>query len=435
MDKDLYQIMQKLLETAKDPQADVKYLGVISIEEQTENGPVVIDKDIFAVSDIASDGSTITKYYDENMVCIAGRTKDGLFQSKSFLDDNSLDFLKQMEALDEKQGISLKEVDETLERVSKTLGISKSDVLSMSKIELDEVVKNKEVLDLSEEEQTLGITRHKEEQNQDVLANLQSKQEVSLNQKVDNRYTLAEIMGLPSGSKLIVVNSDCIKENENSTSFSCLIESPSGGLEKADQLIQVGGKDSDKNVFESNRDGSKIEQKQVKSSFAIQSSIVDNAIITIRQGEAGRIEVGYGQTDPTSHRDAFTERLETKEMWPITREVREEFSKEKGQYHITEKMDEIEEHEKHDCENLTLEEADGDLRTGHSHSEEAAELILTDEQVGEEINEVFTKHEVEERFESMREKNPEKDFDKLVEITKEELAIDAENMRGGERHH
>lgn len=147
----------------------------------------------------------------------------------------------------------------------------------------------------------------------------------------------------------------------------------------------------------------------------------------------GTIEVGYGQMDKTEHQYAFTQRLETREMYPVTSRVREEFSKDKGEYNIDEKIDEIKNHEEHGCDNMTLSEADGDPYTGHSHGDEAAEIILEDNEVGELIDDVYTKDEVKERFETLQKENPGKSFDELVEFTKEELADEALHMRGRKR--
>ncbi len=54
---------------------------------------------------------------------------------------------------------------------------------------------------------------------------------------------------------------------------------------------------------------------------------------------------------------------------------------------------------------------------------------------GSSINEVFTENEIKERYDAMSEKFPDKDFDEIVEITKEDLATDAENMHGIERRY
>lgn len=54
---------------------------------------------------------------------------------------------------------------------------------------------------------------------------------------------------------------------------------------------------------------------------------------------------------------------------------------------------------------------------------------------GSSINEVFTRNEIKERYDTMSEKFPDKDFDEIIEITKEELATDAEYMHGIERRY
>ena len=95
-------------------------------------------------------------------------------------------------------------------------------------------------------------------------------------------------------------------------------------------LEQVGGKDSDKNIYETNRDGSKVEKQNVLSSYAIKSPIVKNTILTARIGQMGYTEIGYGQMDKTNHRDALTQNLETERTRYTTYEVRKEFSQKNG---------------------------------------------------------------------------------------------------------
>ncbi|MDE5831180.1 MAG: hypothetical protein K2H53_06225, partial [Clostridia bacterium] len=346
----------------------------------------------------------------------------------------------------------LEELDQRLDKIAKKLGITKRDVLSVSQIDLDVAIKEKDISsDLTSEDskedkkdkitlgqddkkQDQGLEEERQEQNKHTLDNIKSKQEIDLNKKIDDRYTLADVLGTASNAKLIVVNSNNIVDNKNTTRFSFIIEEADGTLREADMLNQVGGKDSNKNVYETNRDGSKVQNQTVKSSFGIDSQLVKNGILTVRIGQMGVVEVGYGEMDKTSHKDAFTQRLETDELYPTTARVREEFSRNKGEYKITEKIDEIKEHEEHGCD-MTIDDADGDPYTGHDHSENAVKLILEDKDVGKKINDVFTESEIKERFELMKEKHPDKDFDELVEITKMELETDADYMHSIERKH
>lgn len=69
---------------------------------------------------------------------------------------------------------------------------------------------------------------------------------------------------------------------------------------------------------------------------------------------------GYGQMDKTSHKEAFTQALETEHTRYTTREVREEFSSKHGINNISENMDEARIHEKAGCNHkLTLADVDG----------------------------------------------------------------------------
>lgn len=433
MDKNLYEIMQEILKEKGSNKSDIKYLGAIYTEENDVNGKVKVGKDIFVLIDVMPDGSLIKKYYDENKNFLAGRSSDGeLFPSREFSNED-IGFLSEIDSIDETQGISLNEIDNNLEKISKKLGISKSDIFSMSEVELDQIIKESSIgLTLSDDESFLSKEERKK-QNEIALDNINSKQEINLDKKVDNRYSLAEILGASAGAKLVVVDSDQIQDTTNTTRFSCIIKEADGSIKSADMLQQVGGKYSDKNIYETNRDGSVIENKVIQSSYAIDSDLIKNGILTVRIGQMGSIEVGYGQMDKTSHKDAFTQRLETRELYPVTSRVREEFSKSKGIDNIPDKIDEIKEHEKHGCKSLSLNEADGNPNTGHIHSEDVVELILSDKDVGEKINDIYTENEIKERFESMREKHPDKDFDDLIAITKYDLSNEADHMHGRDR--
>lgn len=380
------------------------------------------ERNLFVLIELSPEGNTIKRYYDEDSNLLAGGTNDMLFPSPELANYGDK-FLDQLDNIDESQEISLTELDKELDEVSRVLGISKSDVISMSKVELDAVIKNKEVIDLSDDKDLSPeeIDTH----NNAVLERLEIKQEIDLDKKIDDKYTLADVLDVEKGSQLIVVDSDEIANSEHTTRFSCAIKGPDGNIRSADMLTQAGGKNSNKNVYETNRDGSKVENKVVQSSFAINSEKFKNGIITVRHGQMGTIEVGYGQMDKTEHQYAFTQRLETREIYPVTSRVREEFSKDKGEYNIDRKIDEIKEHEEHGCGNMTLAEADGDPYTGHIHSDEAVDIILEDEQVGGLIAETYNREDIKKHLESNQKDNPDCNFEELIEITKNELVESA----------
>ena len=403
-------------------------------------GNVQIAKDIIVMIDTAPNGDVLLKFYDENQSLIAARGADGeIYPSEAFINED-LSFLNEIDDFSIDESLSLEELDQELEEVARVLGVSKSDVLSMSQVELDAVIGEKDVDSLSlEDNKKLSKEEqsNRNDRNAEALQNMNTRQEINLDKKIDNKLTLAEVLGVPAGSVLCVVDTDKIQDSENTTRYSCVIKAPDGSVQMADMLKQVGGKHSSKDVYETNRDGSKVEKQVIQSSFEIDSPLVENGIINIRKGQMGVTEVSYGQMDRTSHNDVFAQKLETRETYPVTREVRNEFSGHKGIDNVANKMDEIKEHENHGCKNMSLREADGNPDTGHIHglSENAAEIILADEHVGEKIGSIYTSNEVAERFERMCEKYPDKNFDEVIELTKSELSEEADHMHGMERSH
>lgn len=403
-------------------------------------GNVQIAKDIIVMIDTAPNGDVLLKFYDENQSLIAARGADGeIYPSEAFINED-LSFLNEIDDFSIDESLSLEELDQELEEVARVLGVSKSDVLSMSQVELDAVIGEKDVDSLSlEDNKKLSKEEqsNRNDRNAEALQNMNTRQEINLDKKIDNKLTLAEVLGVPAGSVLCVVDTDKIQDSENTTRYSCVIKAPDGSVQMADMLKQVGGKHSSKDVYETNRDGSKVEKQVIQSSFEIDSPLVKNGIINIRKGQMGVTEVSYGQMDRTSHNDVFAQKLETRETYPVTREVRNEFSGYKGIDNVSNKMDEIKEHENHGCKNMSLREADGNPDTGHIHglSENAAEIILADEHVGEKIDSIYTSNEVAERFERMCEKYPDKNFDEVIELTKNELSEEADHMHGMERSH
>lgn len=314
------------------------------------------------------DDHPMIKYYDDTGTLLGVRDMQDNFYPGPKYAYEGMDILEEIEnsAIDFKP--NLEEIDRRLEEASRELGVSKREIINMSQIDLDVAIEEKDIKDTSKpedkKEKKIVIDEEEKqedaqnrEQNKDSLENIQSKQEINLDRRVDDRYTLADILDVPAGSKLIVVDSNMVQNGENTTRFSPLLELPDGTITRLDCLTQVGGKDSDKNNYEVNRDGSSVEKQNIKSSYAISSPIVQNGVLNIRYGQMGNVEVAYGQIDKTSHKDTFTQRLETDELYPTTARVREEFSKAKGEYNISENLDEIKKHEEHDCD-MTLEDAD-----------------------------------------------------------------------------
>ena len=147
MEKNIYTTLSELKEAKSTKStSDIRFLGTISMENTDITGATVdIAKDVFVVIDSDSEtGDTVEKFYDENQELIAYRDKEGrLFPTEQYMNED-IGFLSEIDNLELDGGISLEELDQKLDEVAKALGISKSDVLSMTEVELDQVIEEKD---------------------------------------------------------------------------------------------------------------------------------------------------------------------------------------------------------------------------------------------------------------------------------------------------
>ena len=437
MDKKIYETMQKLYNQKGNDYSktnDIKFIGTMIYSKETSTGKVPTIHDVFVMTFRDKSGKITETFFNESGKCLGGRGIDGKIYPSTEFAEADLSFLGQLESLSRNQAISLDDYDKNIEKISLELGIKKEEIRSMSEIELEQKVgeKEKEEKDrISLEESDGQTTEEQVEQNEKTLDKINAKEEIDMDKLVDDRHSLADILGVQSGCKLIAVYSDKILNNTNSTRFSFVIQNPDGSLVPADMLEQTGGIDSDKTVYETNRDGSRVSKVNVKSSFKINSPLIKNGILNVRYGSMGYIEADYGEMDPTDHKYAFTQKLETDRDRYTTKEVRDEFSgREDGTHNIEEDLNEIKMHEEVGCDNLTLKEADGDLETGHFHDSAILEIKAYDPN----IEKIFTDREIEERLHKMMDNHPEESFDKVLNDTARDLSEDASHMRTRGEH-
>lgn len=137
------------------------------------------------------------------------------------------------------------------------------------------------------------------------------------------------------------------------------------------------------------------------------------------------LSFGYGQVDRSSNKDAFSQELETTQIYHTTSRVRNEFSKSEGADNIPENLDEIRRHEKYGCNDLSLDEADGDFSTGHNH-EKAIDTIKA---FDSDIADVFSDREIEERLQKISSDFPDDSFEEIISRAAKDLSADASHMR------
>lgn len=410
---------------------DAKFVGSITatqIDPQT-NSNINTIYDIYASIEENNNGDTIVKYYLENTnsnakegekwICIAADlpNRDDLIATESFnnnlsniknkqdilskLNEINLDdeislneFNKELDKISKEYNISkeqilsdLKEIDakkdNELEKVSEKLGISKEQILSMSQVDSSTTANKKEDDKIKLQDDKNASQKAKQEQPQnsnEKKDNPNVKQETDLNQKVNNKYTLADILGekdIKQGDKLVVVYSSAVESNNETTKFSFLIKDANGNFRECKQLQQAGGISPTNDVYASNYDGSSVEKTHVNSMYRAENS---DYILTAKTGSMGTIDLGISQAPKLTGLNSgeksaspVTIPLKTTSTYNTKTETREALLSYNSERYAADKRSKEAKMHDDDCK-LTKDEVDGEVSTGHQHEQNVNEI-------------------------------------------------------------
>ena len=431
--------LAKLEKQGKIPNAidDIQYAGTIDwIEiDSITNSEIPVYKEIYISIEKKSNGNIITKYYDENMsepIAIDFHDSNGIVATKSSIaysllkTEDGKDFKSQFEnikvrkplslkelvndisALSRESGMSkeqilsiLKEKDDELEKISRVSGTSKEDILSISNIDdtdksLKSDEKGKIILD-NKQKPSLDDNANNSEIKKD---NPNIKQETDLNQKVNNRFTLGDVLGVPEDGKLVVVYSSAVKDNTSTTKFTFLIQEKDGNFKPCDNLELVGGTRPANDVYASNYDGSNVEKDHVNSEYIVKGPLANKRfVLTANTGSFGTIDLGIGQAPKlqgVNEAPIVTTPLKTTSTYNTHSETKETLhSYNSGMYSADDRGKEASSHTE-DCK-LTEQNVDGNTNTGHQHESDFSHIDTRLSELYDEkgCNEYFT-------FESFR---------------------------------
>lgn len=447
MNQDLYDLMMEILaEKRTEFTKDIEFAGTVTTTERDSSGnKAQITHDIFKIIDEMPDGSIVKKLYTENKEFLtayksfAGHENDDilLHADSSILDDK--DFMDQLFAKAQNKGFSL---DEFHTQIAELTGMDKDEIKKVSFNKLDAQVENK---DKKKDEDELTLNEdvlNSDEQNtgnqttQDILNKSAKAEQIDLNQKFDDRYYLYDIIDVPKGTILVTAHSDAFMDTENSktdhTKCGNAFLYPDGTLHSSQGKLElVGGEYSDRTINVVKRD-SKVEETYYPSTWRIltNDSRFQHKILASRIDDAGRFETVLGNEDVTDNKRIIAKQLETVRSIPEPEqtEIRKFFDEDKNdKYRTTRQIDEIDIHKSHNCENLGMLEANGNLNDGHLHGEQAAEMIMSDKDFVDSIHDTLDNEMVAERFEKIAAENKGRDNKTLIEMTKWSLKADDQN--------
>lgn len=410
---------------AENKVLDVKYLGQIEQNVEVDGKEEKVLKDIYLLIEQQKDKDgnliQIEKYYNEDLEFLAGNNLTdgyGLMLDPKHMDQR--DLLEQLQNLDKEGLLDLNEMDqERLEQIANVLGIEKDDikkVASMNKNQLEEAeeqLENEENLDSKK----IDEGKERKEFSKNEIEKISTKNEIKINQKVTDKDTMASVLGVQDKGyqKIAIIYSDKLKGNSNTTRFSFVGIKEDGSAEKIESLEQGYGNTPSKTIYGLNRDGSQLEEQKASSIFKIKGK--KEVQLAVEIGAMGTIEPKFVRTPAQDNQKAISVPIETSQIKPTTREVRE-LMNERRNVRVSEEIEKIENHKEHGCdvENLKLQDYDDNLNNNtHTHLEdEELEKYANEALNDEDIENVFTKREVKEMIEKYLENG--KQIDEAIDL-------------------
>ena len=254
---------------------------IVEITNHKLNKTVDNDEDLFVTYEI----------YDKYKNLIATVSSEGKIHFAP-------EYLEQLKQIDTKYFEQLK-LDELIFELPEKL--NEKDIIK-SKEELDEYKEleglekdkeeNREEKEEEEEEETEEEKKEKTAKALGIEAEeIKSICTINPNEKITDKYNLRDIM--PEASDYEEVSIVYSKQKDKSYGqFTIVGIDKNGNREKINSIEPIEGVDTNQNVVSINEDGSRVEEKQVKGLFRINSRNRDDGI-SVAVGDYGMMELDY----------------------------------------------------------------------------------------------------------------------------------------------
>ena len=339
--------------------------------------------------------------FDEKFIETLREINEDYFESLN-LDEAEFELPEELEKDDvvlNKQELEEKQSEKRLEEVSKKLGTN--EIESYSEINTDQTPEFEKIT---------------------------NKQELDANVRVTQTETLADLIpeirekGI---EKIGVVYSDHSKGQNGRFSFVGIDKD--GKIQTIDSLENIDGTTTGQKVTSINSvDGSSVEQEQVAGMVRLENRGTTNGeeeYLSVRQGDYGIIEVDYVRADLSKPEDEryISAPIETKNIYPTTREVRDFMDRSKNPEiddELKRANPEIERDGETEARNID-DTASNDMVTPDDIIvlEDGTETTLRQEATKDKVSpEEFTR-----RYNEMGGKTPDKKIDYLHEEIEEEF--------------
>lgn len=442
------------------------------IAEISKNSPRGNDKDfeenLYMIVEKENDNKITYKWYSgKTDKLIASQTVDKNYTSPLCIIDEKYNDLKDLfrehQELDNRNNLSLGLLEgkyDEIRQKAKELGIDEDKlkvVINTPEEEKEEIMKS--VLDKKVEDNEKNDLENEPDKNVEISKNnvmqLNSIQKIKLGTLVDDKRTLEDVLklnedesinqkGKSKFKEIAVVDTNDLRKQGGKTQgnqrrFSFVAIREDGTAVEIDNKLKLNLSLEDGENTLINEDSSVITNNKADKLGVSRFEIIgtNNTIsVSYNENPGARPEVYFGQKAPNGI-DTVETRLETEEIYPIPKEIRETQSTTRGERNIENMSKEAKIHEGKDCkDNLKEEDVDGDPST-HSHfhlskedlNKNVEEIIKNNPS----IEEVFTFNEVKEKIaERLEDKEKYKKYeniDELIEDVTNEMLEDASHFK------
>lgn len=262
-----------------------------------------------------------------------------------------------------------------------------------------------EVLE-EDEENVKSVAEIVQEEDTKKLESMNHLQEIDADTKVNYYKDMEKALGLKGVQKFVIVYSeDAVQlsdSNErNSSRYSMIAVMDDGSMINLDdrlEEVRSEGTNSVEGRIQTDADEKTGISNNPASLYRIKGSNSDEAF-SFENGKYGEIKAYYGNMTRTDGTTFVGTQLETRNVWPTSKEVREIATDRAGEDYTDYKKEETKKHLEHGDEKVKIENSDGRVTTVACESPYVPDTQITWEQFSKIMGDRDIKELMEEFFE------------------------------------
>ena len=276
----------------------------------------------------------------------------------------------------------------------------------LKKESLEELEAEKEKEDcaevIGEDEENVKSVAEIVQEDTKKIERMNHLQEIDADTKVNYYKDMEKALGLKGVQKFVIVYSeDAVQLSDsnkrNSSRYSMIAVMDDGSMINLDdrlEEVRSEGKDSVEGRIQTDANEQTSISNNPASLYRIKGSN-SNEAFSFENGEYGEIKVYYGNMTRANDTTFVGTQLETNNVWPTSKDVRELASDRKGKYHADDKKEETEKHVEHGDEKIEIENSDGEIKTVACESPYVPDTEVTWEQ----FSKIMDDRDIEELME------------------------------------